>query len=116
MTGSGLCKSRTASAGSNIISESMKSRESKPSTHRLAGADVAGDVDGGGPLGAIDADAILVLEPPQTMVAIQLDEPGDRDVDDMAARVEGRQPTGGPTARSRGPRWDGRGGKAASVA
>ena len=76
-----------ASAGSNSMSESMKSRRVEALDHRVGRSDVSGDVDRRRTLRAVDSDAES-LETAEAMVAIELDESSDGDVDDVPFRVE----------------------------
>ena len=70
----------------------------EPLDHRVGCPDVAGDIDRRRALRPVDADAVLPLEPPQAMVAVELDEPGDRNVDDMPFGPEFRHGrSAGPT-------------------
>ena len=65
----------------------MNSTDSNPSTIESVAQDIAGDVDRRAALRAVDPDAVRMLERPQAVIAVELDEPGDRDVDDMPGRV-----------------------------
>ena len=62
----------------------------EPFDQGIARPDVASDVDRRRALGPVDPDAVDPLEAPEAVVAVKLDEPGDRDVHDVPGRIETR--------------------------